>query len=467
MSHNTLYLPGFSHHLTGGRTKSATAKLTKQADNLDGLAALVAKFIPAEIFTPGAGQRKRVFTPWITFVAFLGQALTRGSSCRESVRRVQAWCAASRQAVPDDSSSGYCQARERLTRESLEQAHGELGGWLDRRRGESWCGRSVKVLDGCGVSMPDTAENREQWSYPGGQKPGCGFPTGKLVGLFCLTTGRLVRFAFASLRFHEITLARQLLPWINRDEVVLADRGFCGWGFMALLQQQGVDVVLRLQGREHAKTLGQSEWKKPKLSSARWTKELWAELPDKLTVRVVRFRVSVPGFRTHEVVLVTTLLDATAYPDAAIIDLYRKRWAVELFFREIKTTLGLDVLRCRSPELIEKEIWLQAIAYNLVRALMLEAALTYQLPVERLSFKGTVDTLRQWTPLFAPAIFASRAARRELLRIIAADQVPDRPGRSEPRARKRRPHNYWLLTQPRHQMIVPSHRGQLRKPSLT
>ena len=155
----------------------------------------------------------------------------------------------------------------------------------------------------------------------------------------------------------------------------------------------------------------------------------------------------------------TTLLDEKAYPDAAIAELYRRRWAVELCFRDIKTTLGLDVLRCRTPELIEKEIWLQTIAYNLVRALMLESAWTHNVELDRLSFKGTVDTLRQWTPLFAPTMFAFKRAREELLRIIAADVVPNRPDRSEPRARKRRYKAYQYLTKPRHEMVVSPSRA--------
>ena len=158
--------------------------------------------------------------------------------------------------------------------------------------------------------------------------------------------------------------------------------------------------------------------------------------------------------------LVTTLLDEQAYPDEQIIALYRRRWAVELFFRDIKTTLGLDVLRCQTPDLIEKEVWLQVIAYNLIRALMLEAAWTHGVELTRLSFKGTVDTLRQWTPLLAPTLFDHHHVRAELLRIIAADQVLERPERSEPRARKRRPKSYQLLTRPRHQMVVSPSRAQ-------
>jgi hypothetical protein len=176
-------------------------------------------------------------------------------------------------------------------------------------------------------------------------------------------------------------------------------------------------------------------------------------------VRIVRFQVAVPGFRTQQVVLVTTLLDEKAYPDEALAALYRRRWTVELCFRDIKTTLGLDVLRCQTPELVEKEIWLQAMAYNLVRALMLEAAWTHGVELERLSFKGTVDTLRQWTPLFAPSMFAFKRAREELLRIIAADPVPLRPNRSEPRVRKRRPKPYQMLTRPRHEMVVSPSRA--------
>ncbi len=233
-------------------------------------------------------------------------------------------------------------------------------------------------------------------------------------------------------------------------EVVLADRGFCGWGLMALLQRKGVDVVLRLHPGRPTK-LARTEWQKPPRGKNGWTKSLWDELPATLAVRLVRCRITLPGFRTQEVVLVTTLLDEATYSDAAIAGLYRRRWAVELFFRNSKTTLGLDVLRCGSPELVEKEIWMQVFGYNLVRALMLEAAWTYQVPLERLSFKGTVDTLRQWTPLFAPKIFAFTRAREELLRIIAADQVPDRPNRHEPRARKRRPKAYPLLMRPRRQ----------------
>lgn len=454
----TMFLPGFSHQLSG--RSPAAAQVQGRADRLDGLAALVARFIPKGIFKLAEGERARVYTPWVTFIAFLGQTLTRGSACREAVRRVQAWCVADRREVPDESTSAYCQARARLDVETLRMAHEELGKWIERHREGTWrwCDRVVKVLDGCGVSMPDTAENRAEWPYAGGQKAGCGFPTAKLVGLFCLATGRLVRFALDSWKTHEIPLARQLIGWMEPKEIVLTDRGFCGWGFIASLLRKDVDVVMRAHQARRLKGRRMT-WAKPGRDES-WTKSLWAELPEEITMRIVRFKIAVRGFRTQEIVLVTTLLDEKAYPDEAIAELYRRRWAVELCFRDIKTTLGLDVLRCQSPELVKKEVGLQAMAYNLVRALMLEAAWTHSAALERLSFKGTVDTLRQWTPLLAPAMFAFKRAREELLRVIAADIVPLRPNRSEPRAKKRRAKNYQLLTKPRAQMVVSASRAQ-------
>jgi hypothetical protein len=456
----TLYLNGFSHRLCGRRHRPESERVRKQAQHLEGLAGLVAKFIPPELFKLAKGQRHRIFSPWVTFIAFLGQVLTRGSTCRDAVRRVQAWQMASKRALPDENTCAYCGARGRLGLPLLRAAHERIGQWLEahRRRSDEWCGRTVGVLDGCGVSMPDTKANRERWPYAGGQKPGCGFPTAQLVGLFCLATGRLIHFAFESWKAHEIPLARQLVGWIEAGSVVLADRGFCGWGLIALLRRKGVDVVMRVhQARKvtgRTMILAKPQRKDP------WEKALWNELPAEIKVRIVSFRVEVPGFRTKHIVLLTTLLDEALYSDEQIAALYFRRWAVELFFRDIKTSLGLDILRCQSPELIEKEVLLEVIAYNLIRALMLEAAWTYDLPVERLSFKGTVDTIRQWTPLFFMRSQLVRQARAELIRIIASDTVPLRPHRSEPRARKRRPKSYQLLTRPRHKMVVSPSRAK-------
>jgi len=460
MKINILYLPGFSHRLCGRRGLNEANRLTKQALKLDGLAAVLARFIPPTLFS-AAGQRDRTYTPWITFCAFLGQVLQRGASCRDAVRRVQAWhLAAGSQRAVDDATGGYCQARARLPVAVLRAAMAKLVARLNGRvrPQERWLGRVVKVIDGGGLSMPDTKANRQVYPYAGCQRPGCGFPTGQMVGLFSLATGHLLQFVLSSWKAHEAPLARQLIGWLHQGEVLLADRGFCNWGLISLLQRKGVDVVMRLHQARQTGT-GQVCWTKPQRPEA-WEKDLWQELPKQLQLRVVRFRVEVPGFRTDHIAVVTTLLDVVRYPDAAITELYLRRWQVELHFRDIKTSLGLDVLRTQTPAMIEKEVLLQVIAYNLVRLLMLEAAHPHQVTPLRLSFKGTISTLRAFAPLMAVNPRQASQRYEDLLLALAADPVPERPERSEPRAVKRRPKCYQRLTRPRHLMRVSASRRQ-------
>lgn len=427
---------------------------------LDGLATLIARFVPASVFA-AAGKRDRVFTPWVTFCAFLGQVLQRGASCRDAVRRVQAWYLSAGTGISvDGATGGYCQARDRLPLQVLRTAFERLVQRCDKgaRKADRWQGRTVKVVDGCGLSMPDTDTNRKAFPYAGGQKKGCGFPTGQLVGLFCLATGHLVKFVVSSWKAHEAPLTRQLIGWVHKGEVLLADRAFSNWGLISLFQRKGVDVVMRLHQARKTGT-GPVSWRKPQRKD-RWEKSLWDELPDSLELRVVRFRVEVPGFRTDHIAVVTTLLDQTEYPDAAIAELFRLRWQVEVNLRDIKTTLGLDILRTRTPAMIEKEIQLQAIAYNLVRLLMLEAARQHDVPPSRLSFKGTVSTLRAFAHLFATSARQAASRYEELLAALATDPVPLRPNRSEPRAVKRRPKVYQLMTKSRHLMRVSKSRRQ-------
>jgi hypothetical protein len=243
---------------------------------------------------------------------------------------------------------------------------------------------------------------------------------------------------------------------------------------MARLAERGIDSVMRLhQARKvsfrEGRRLGDDErllvWKKPAQRTDAWSQEEWEALPETLELRLIRLRVSPPGFRTQTVTLVTTLTDAEAYPAEEIRALYGQRWSVELHFYQMKILLGLDILSCKSPEMIEKEARIHLIAYNLIRLLMQQAADRHGVELGRISFKGTLDTVRH----FAPAVHAARRNPRQqealieqMLAIIASDPVPQRPGRAEPRARKRRAKNYHLLTKPRHQMRVPSHRHRPR-----
>jgi hypothetical protein len=437
----------------GAQIKRAAAS----SESLVGLAALFGGFL-ASLLVPaknGAGSRQREFSRVDVFWAFLGQVLTRGASCRWALSRLQADAVAKGRRSPEDSTSGYCQARASLSLGWLQALFDALGRWFEPRTNGEWCGRAVRLIDGTGFSMPDTEKNRQRWPYGPKQKAGCGFPTGKLVGLFCLHSGRLLAFVEGGWHRHDLLFARRLLRWLHAAEVVVADRAYCGWQFLALLGGKKVDFVIRLNhrtvrpGRHRS---WQEIWKRPDRRPEQ-TRSDWKKQPQELVVRFVRFQVHVRGFRTKTVIVVTSLLDKKAYPDFAIAELYARRWQVELHFRQIKTNLSLDVLRCLTPEMIERELWMHAIAYNLVRALILEAALTHGLPIERFSFKGALDALQAWADHALRSRRHRRLARRTLLARLASDQVPPRPGRSEPRARKRRPKVFPNLNRPRRHFI--------------
>lgn len=438
------------------RTQAATT-------SLGGLAALFGGYFPGLLVPArtGAGSRQRDLPRVTVFWAFLGQVLLRGASCRWALARVQADAVGRGHRPPGDATGAYCQARSALPLSWLQALFAALGGWFERRTTGQWHGRTVRLIDATGFSMPDTARNRRVWPYAGGQKPGCGFPTGKLVGLFCLHTGRLLAFAQGTWKNHDLSLARQLLRHLRAGEVLVADRAYCGWLFLVQLLGQKVDFVIRLHqarlvrpGRARS---WQEEWKKPERPQGP-SRRSWRKQPAELTVRLVRFRVEVRGFRTRWVIVATSLLDEKAFPFSAIAELYGLRWQIELHYRQIKTNLALDVLRGLSPQMIERELWMHALAYNLVRALLLETARKHAVPVERLSFKGALDALQAW----AERAFGSRRHRHQarcaLLARLAADQVPLRPGRHEPRARKRRTKDYQLLNRPRHQMRISASR---------
>jgi hypothetical protein len=432
-------------------------------ESLVGLAALFGGYF-AGLLVPakrGAGSRQRELPRVAVFWAFLGQVFLRGASCRWALRRLQADAVGKGRSPPGDSTSAYCQARVALPLAWLQALFAALAPWFEPRTNGQWYGRSVRLIDGSGFSMPDTPANRRRWKYAGGQKPGCGFPTGKLVGLFCLHTGRLIAFGEAAWKTHELTLARRLLRVLKAGEVLVADRAYCGWLFLVQLLGQKVDFVIRLHQartvRSRRARSWQETWQKPPRPPGQ-AQRFWKKQPETLRVRLVRFQVQARGFRTQNVIVVTSLLDEKAFPDSAIAALYARRWQVELHYRQIKTNLALDVLRGLSPAMIERELWMHAIAYNLVRALLLEAALTHDVPIERLSFKGALDALQAWADRALSSRRQRRHARRTLLASIANDRVPLRPGRNEPRARKRRPKNYQFLTRPRRLMRVSASR---------
>ena len=487
MQNPTPFLPGISTRLYGRAQRCRREKLREelqllQRHSLSRLGEIFGQWLPMDLFTPeasGTNSRERTFPLSLTFWAFLSQVLDPGSACREVVRKVQGWYVQHSRTMPGSGSGAYCQARQRLPLKTLKTAHRKLADQLGASPAPSglWKGRRIRVVDGTGVSMPDTLENRKSSSRPSEQKPGCGFPVMKIVAVFCLQSGVLLHWIQGQLEEHECRLFTRLIQFFSPGDMVLADRGFSGYGQLAALWDQGVDSLMRLHAARkidwsQGERLGDQDrlmiWKKPDHRTQVFDPQVWADLPTAMTLRLVAITVSVPGFRTRHLTLVTTLLDAERYPAQALGELYFRRWSVEVFYRDIKQTMAMDILRCKSPEMIDKELVMHAIADNLIRGLMQEIAASCQVDLARISFKGTLDALRQWQPLFEAAPGGTRVSSKSVklfYKIVAADPLILRPDRTEPRVVKRRPKNYRLLTKPRREMVVEPSRKQSQKPS--
>lgn len=399
----------------------------------------------------GPFSRQRDWPLRLTFWSFLAQLLCPGSSCRSAVRQAQAQARLQRRPVPAEDTSAYCQARARLPLELLRELIQRVGSSLQQRSPEvaRWCGRVVKVADGTTVSAEDTPANQKVFAQPKTQNKGCGFPLVRLVALFSLASGALLGFATGNYLQSELALAGPLWALLEPGDVLLADRYFGCYRVLALVLGCQADVVCRLHasrqadfryGKRRGSLDRQVVWRRPKQVPTGLSVLEWLAFPATLTVRLVRFTVSERGFRTRRVKLVTTLLDVQKYPVHALAALYRRRWQVELSFRQLKTALAMEHLAVKSPAMIDRALAMHLLAYQLIRGLMQEAALSWDVPLERISFQGAVDAAGP----FGEALLRARTQQQrralyaELLRILAADEVPDRPGRHEPRAVKRR-----------------------------
>ena len=429
------------------------------------LEALFGQWLPHHQLCPteeGPCSRQRHWPLRLTFWAFLAQVLSPGSACRAAVRQAQAHARLEGRPVPADSDSAYCQARGRLPLELLHQCVEGVGRGLEQGIGpaQHWCGHVVKVLDATTLTAEDTPANQAAFQQHPDQGPGCGFPLLRLVGWFCLASGALLGWARGDYWQSEMSLAASLWELLAPGQVLLADRYYGCDRVLALVRQRDAHAVCRLHASRRADLrLGQRlgpmdrliTWARPKEVPAGLSLAGWLAFPATLTVRLVRVPVEERGFRTRRVTLVTTLLDPENYPVSALAALYRRRWQVELSFRQIKTALAMEHLAVRSPEMIDRALAMHLLAYQLIRALMQAAAQSWDVPLARISFQGAVDGARH----FGEALLRARSRRArqkllaELLRILAADAVAERPGRSEPRLLKRRPKRFGRLDRPR------------------
>jgi hypothetical protein len=473
---HTPYFPALRSRLAAlGRRTLQTVRQT----TLVQLQQHLRDLLPAPLLSSedeGPNSRDRVFCLRLTFECFLWQMLKPRTSCREVVRQVQALFRLHSLGSVDEGDSAYVQARQRLPRQRLEQALEATARAADRRVGcaTQLQGRPVKVVDASTTQLADTVENQNRFPQPTSQKPGCGFPVIRFIGLLSLSSGAILNVRMDSLRSHDLRLWHRLSEELEPGDIVLGDRAFGEYTTAASLPQKGVDLVARLHHQRKvdfrkAKRLGKNDglfvWTKGYQQSQILSASQWALLPSQITVRIIRFTATIRGFRSRRITLVTTLLDPKLYPAEQLASLYARRWRLELCFRDIKSTMGMEQLRCKSPEMAEKELLVYLIAHNLIRCIIAEAVARFAVDLERISFKGAVDSLRQYSAALAQA--RSHKMRRQLwedlLLNLARDLVPLRPNRREPRAIKRRPKPYPLLNQPRHRFVEISHRSRYWK----
>lgn len=413
----------------------------------------------------GVRWRDCLFTPMVTLWTFLSQVLCPDHSCRAAVARLSARLVARGEAPCSPETGPYCKARRRLPSGVLSSLARRIGRDAEGRAPADWGwkGRRVLLVDGATVSMPDTEDNQRAFPQLAVQKPGLGFPLARLVAIISLATGTVRDLALGPAKGKqtgETALFRSLWECLDRGDIVLGDCTFASYFGIAPLLGHGVDVLSRAHQRRKVDfrrglRLGVTDhvarWARPDRPD--WMDEAtYDRLPDQIEVRELRVRVEQAGFRVDELVLVTTLLDPEAFPKEEVAALFFQRWNIELDLRSIKVEMQMEVLRCKTPEMVEKEVWAHLLAYNLVRATMGRSAEVHGTEPRRLSFKGAMQTLRA----FAEAISSSGSCQRgeleaEMLRAIARHRVGDRPDRVEPRAKKRRPKPHRLLTVPRHE----------------
>jgi hypothetical protein len=406
-----------------------------------------------------------VYTPPITLWAWVSQAMhTKAErSCSAAVARVIVLCVVLGRKPPSPDTGDYCRARAKLPEAVLRRLTYQVADELEARVPADWLwfGRHVKVADGSTLSVPDTDANQEAWPQQAAQKPGLGFPLLRIVVLMSLATGSLCGFEsgpYKGKETGETALLRSILDRLRAGDVLLGDTYFCSYFMIALLQALGVDVVFRQHQRRvtdftQGKRLGPEDhlvtWQRPDRPD--WMDEqTYAEIPETLEVRELATRVMIPGFRPERVIVVTTLRDKRRYAKDELAKLFRQRWHVELDLRAIKCMMNLEDLRCKSPEMVLKEIWVHWLAYNLIRKAMAQAAVLHGRTVRQMSFASALQAI---AAAWDHGTVAKPQKLRELalaqLKFMSKQKAGHRPDRVEPRAVKRRPKPHRLLTKPR------------------
>ena len=447
-----------------------------------GFAALFEEILPPEfLVSVDPTKRQRSFGHIPVFWAWVGQIFEANASCHRALSHIQAWYQLHGQSVPSGGNGGFCRARLRIRVGFLERIAYRVLHTLRRAMTEVdyWHGFEVKAIDGSSVQLMDTEANQEAYPQPAGQKPGCGFPVMGIAGLLNLSHGGWEAIMPCDFREHDARVAPRFLEHMGEGELLLGDRAYCSYQFFCQLRERKAHAIMRLHQARHrvldwrrGKRLGKNQrlvtWTKPvkKPDSSEFTDAQWNEIPDELEVRLVKKKIRDRQGKKRDLVVATTLLDDKKYPAEDVIELYARRWDIEVQLRDVKTTLKMESFEVRTPEMAHKTLLMMTIASNLLRALMQQSAREADKPAWHMSFKGTLDLVNASNVNLQSLAHSPRnrkKMREKIISLGATKTINLRPGRKEPRAVKKRPKPHSQLTAPRHSYKEIPHRETYRK----
>lgn len=474
MNLKTPFLTGFSTKLCGSAKRALQASIRQKREKvlkkcLGAFARQFSQLVPPELLEKlSRTKRRRVFCDPVTFWAWLSQVLECNDSCSAAVGRVQAWCIENELDVPSSETTAYCKARVKLDKNFIFEVHRHVIDKMERTvgSGDRYRGLTVKAVDSSSTQLMDTVANQERFPQPSEQKEGCGFPVMKFTAVMNYAYGGWERWVTSAHTESDYVTMRKLLGHFGPDTLLLADRGFCSYEIIARLLGNGCHSLMRLhQMREKGFTLrkgkriGSNErlvtWVKPKrkpkttdLSAAEW-----AQLPDTMEMRLIVFTYEDRDGNERKMMLVTTLLDNTTYDWLELSELYATRWDIELRLRDVKTTLGMEELNVKTPDMAEKSLAMALLGFNLVKAICRRSVRHDSQHWKLVSFKGALDAIKSAGSLFHSAATKSKKRLTKTLEkmyfLVGTKRIDVRPGRWDPRMKKKRPKPFPWLDLPR------------------
>ncbi len=481
------YLTDFPLHIFGliKRKKQASIREARQRitrDSLSGYALLFEHVLGSDFLEQiDQTKRHRSYGNVPVFWAWLAQVLDQNASCGKALAMLQSWYQAAGLPVPTGGTSSYCKGRSRISTSFLEAIFEKTSKELVRleRDEDHWKGMALKAIDGSSVQLLDTVLNQGVYPQPGSQKEGCGFPVMGMMGLVNLSHGGWEGMETSVWSEHDATVAPRLLRCIEENDLIMADRAFCSYEYIArITTERKAHVLMRLHQARHrkldwraGKKIGANQrlvtWSKPKVQPAKseLSKKQWKALPEEMTMRLIKVGYQDRCGKKRTIVVVTDLLDPNLHDGMKLTELYTRRWEIEEKLRDVKTTMGMELFTVKSPDMAHKTMLMMMIAYNLIRCLMQSAARDAEVPVHHLSFKGTLDLVTSCYGHFKSMAKTCKKRvqyRAKIIRVIATKRLNIRPYRNEPRAVKRRPKSYQLLTKPRHIFEQIAHKASHR-----